>query len=193
MKPLARSRKLRFTPAILALALLLAALPTANAQSMPAPPATAPAGAAVVLTTTVEEGKKQLVATVTLNGKPVEKATVTFGVLRSFGTLVVGQDTTLDDGTAAVTFPASLPAGTAGELQIVAQVTAPPAIAGARTQTSFPGGQIVSASVPFGRALWAPQAPIGLIAVIMLLLAGAWGAYLFVAVQLVAIKKGASQ
>jgi hypothetical protein len=172
------------------------AMPGMDMSGMGAKPvatASAPAGVEVALSSTVEEGKKQLIATVKKDGKLLEGATVSFGAKRTFGRLVLGSDKTLDDGTAAVLFPTDLPGGPKGELELDAVVTAPLSLSGARTELTMTGGTIKeTASEPFPRALWAPSAPVALIAVIAALLAGAWGSYLFVVMQLVAIRRGAS-
>jgi hypothetical protein len=167
-----------------------AELTPANATSL----ATAPADVTVTLSTSVEEGKKQLVATVMKNGKPVEKATVSFGAKRTFGRLVLGTDVTLDDGTAAIAFPSDLPGNAKGELELDAVVNGPLSQWGARGTAIMPGGRVVEQPAEaFPRALWAPSAPLGLIGVIVLLLGGAWGAYLFVVAQLLSIYRGASK
>lgn len=148
--------------------------------------------AVVALSTKVEDGKKELVATVTLNGKPVENARVVFGASRTFGKLALGADVTLDDGTAAIVFPSDLPGNAAGVLVLTAEVQSPLAYAGARAEVSLAGGVPHAAAVEaYPRALWAPQAPLGLILVISVLMAGAWGTYLFVLWQLMSIRKGA--
>ena len=194
---------MRCVRAILLLLCLTLSLRLAQAQSAPAPAsatapvagatASAPAGVDVVLSTSVEEGKKQLVATVKKNGKLVEGATVSFGAKRLFGQLALGTDQTLDDGTAAIPFPSNLPGDANGELQFSATVTAPLSLSGARGEATMKGGLARPVmGEEFPRALWAPTAPIALIAVIALLLGGAWGAYLFVVLQLLVIRKGAA-
>jgi hypothetical protein len=156
--------------------------------------ATAPADVEVSLSTSIEEGKKQLIATVKRDGKPVEKATVMFAVQRTFGRLTLGTDVTLDDGTAAVPFPSDLPGNEKGELELSAMVTGPLSQWGAATESTMPGGRVrPPAQESFPRALWSPSAPLELIAVIAMLLCGAWGAYLFVITQLLMIRKGASR
>jgi len=167
--------------------------------------ATAPASAAaaalavaadvqVTLSTAVEDGKKQLIATVKRGGKPVENATVSFGAKRTFGRLVLGTDVTLDDGTAAVPFPVDLPGDAQGNLELSAMVQGPLSQWGASASATLPGGRPKEPPMDsFPRALWAPSAPVGLIAAIAVLVGGAWGAYLFVALQLIAIRKGASE
>src|SRR3989338_8895245 len=69
-----------------------------------------------------EEGKKVLIATVKLDGKPLERAQVFFSVQRSFGLLLLGKDETLEDGTAAVPYPETLPAAPNGKFQLVVEV-----------------------------------------------------------------------
>ena len=168
-------------------------------------PATAPATVAgtalaaaadvqVTLSTAVEDGKKQLIATVKRGGKPVENATVSFGAKRTFGRLVLGTDVTLDDGTAAVPFPADLPGDAQGNLELSAMVQGPLSQWGASASATLPGGRPKEPPVDsFPRALWSPSAPVGLIGAIAILVGGAWAAYLFVAFQLMAIRKGASE
>jgi hypothetical protein len=178
-----------------------AGLRGAGAQSAPmSMPLPAASGAAtlpraadveVTLRTDVEEGVKELVATVTRGGKPVANARVSFGARRSFGRLVLGTDVTLDDGTAAVAFPADLPGDEKGNLELNATVEGPLSAWGAATAAVMPGGR---AKAPpeenFPRALWSPNAPVGLIAAIAVLVGGAWAAYVFVGYQLMVIRKG---
>ena len=170
---------------------------TASAAA-PAPAAATTLAAAadvqVTLSTAVEDGKKQLIATVKRGGKPVENATVSFGAKRSFGRLVLGTDVTLDDGTAAVAFPSDLPGDAQGNLELDAKVQGPLSQWGASASATRAGGKPKEPPVDsFPRALWSPSAPVGLIAAIAVLVGGAWGAYLFVAFQLIAIRKGASE
>jgi hypothetical protein len=157
---------------------------------------TLPAAAEVQVTLSmdVEDGKKQLIATVKRAGKPVENARVSFGAKRSFGLLVLGTDVTLDDGTAAIPFPTDLPGDAQGNLELSATVQGPLSQWGAAAQATLAGGKPKEPPADsFPRALWAPAAPLGLIGAIAVLVGGAWGAYLFVAFQLIAIRKGASE
>ena len=181
------------------LLVLGAGLRAAPAQTVPAAPTPAATTAApatatdvqVTLSTAVEDGKKQLIATVKRAGKPVENATVSFGAKRTFGRLVLGADVTLDDGTAAIPFPADLPGDARGNLELNAMVQGPLSQWGASAEATLPGGMPKATPVEnFPRALWAPSAPLGLIVAIAVLVGGAWGAYLFVALQLIAIRKG---
>ena len=162
---------------------------------------------AIELKTTTEEGKKMIIATVTQDGKPVAGATVVFSVERSFGNLIIGQDQTLEDGSAAVEFPMRLPAGRAGKLKILAETKAPGESSGAKQEADVKASvesvaaraQLMAESAiarqmetdPFPRALWSPRAPAPLLITITAILVVVWGIYGFVAVQLVKIKQGA--
>ena len=138
-----------------------------------------------------EEGKKQIQATLTANGKPVENATVEFFVARTFGRLSIGKDQTLDDGTAQVIFPTDLPGNVSGELHVTAVVQVPTKYAGITAHSMFKGAAVVSESPePFPRALWAPSAPVLLIVTIVGILAAVWCIYAYVVAQLWAISKG---
>ena len=180
----------RAIPAILACIFCLC-FPAGKARA--APPATT--RPSISLTTTTEEGKRLLLATVTIDSKPVESATVSFGARRLFGTLLVGEEKTLDDGTAAVAFPADLPGGSGGMLEVTA--TLQPTNSGevpVKAVASFPTGAVAALSAAghsFPRALWAPQAPITLIAIIFGFVGAVWLTYVYVVLQLIRLKRGA--
>jgi len=158
-------------------------------SSLHAAPSTQPI---IALKSDVEEGKKMLVATVTLGDKPVEDAAVKFFARRTFGSLSIGTEKTLDDGTAAVPFPSDLPGGSSGKLDLVAEITQTETIAAARVESAFLGGKIVPhIQEQLPRALWAPNAPMTLIAGILTLMTGVWVTYLYVVLQLIKLKKGA--
>jgi hypothetical protein len=144
----------------------------------------------VSLTVVVEEGERQIRATVRSAEKPVENATVKFLVERSFGELLLGTDKTLDDGTAAVRFPADLPGGPDGELRLIAEVQPQPDAAPVRARTTAPAGTAAPAAdgiVP--RALWSTRTPLPLACTIAALLAGVWATYAYAAAQLLGIRR----
>lgn len=148
--------------------------------------------AQIAVSTRVEEGKKVLVATVTNKGKPVEGVRVAFSVERAFGWLLLGKDTTIDDGTAAVAFPEGLPGGSKGELHVRATAEDPAVYATLSGSATLTGARVVTTDVDaFPRAIWAPRAPIPLILTVCVLLTGVWSTYLFVVIQLARIAKGA--
>lgn len=165
-------------------------MPPEPADNMAAPQAPA-AKPTIALKLDTEEGKKVIVATVTQAAKPVEGAKVAFSVKRTFGDLQLGTEETLDDGTAAVAFPADLPGGADGTLQVIAEVKAPKELAGLRSQSVFDGAAKIHAEPePFPRALWSPRAPLGLVLTVFVLLGAVWSTYAYVVVQLLHIKKG---
>ena len=146
----------------------------------------------ISITTAIEEGKKVVLATVTLDEKPIEGVQVAFFVERTFGLLPLGTEETLDDGTAAVPFPQGLPGGANGDLRIVAEIKSPAEYAAVRGRTTLGGGIVIAPKAdPFPRAVWAPKAPLPLLVTIATLVGGVWCAYAYVFVQLMKIRKGA--
>ncbi len=200
-------------PLWIILPLLLAAATHAEAVGSSAPPA-------IALQRATEDGQEILLATVTRGGEPVEGASVTFTIERTFGALRLGQETTLDDGTAAVPFPAGLPAALDGRLLVRAEV------AGASTAALLPADaraasvddelsaagiplhqrllaralgdrlvrletpNVLLRSSPIPRALWAPRAPLALLVALVALLGGVWLTYGTVVYQLLRIRRG---
>jgi hypothetical protein len=160
----------------------------ASAADAPVP---TPAAVHVALAVTTEDKERIVRATVTLNGEPVENAIVQFAVRRSFGNLKLGDDKTLDDGTAAVKFPADLPGGATGELNLIAEVKDTAAYAGGCAELVAEGGARMAADADaFPRSLWTPHAPVPLLLVIFSLMAGVWITYGCVVLQLISIWKG---
>ena len=148
----------------------------------------------LALSTTTEGGKPTVNASVKLNGKPLENITLQFYAVRSFGNVLLGEDTTLDDGSAAVDFPTGLPGSADGQLHVFVKVKAPPQFADAASAAAlFPSNVQPPKEDPFPRALWAPQAPLLLMGTIIVLVAGVWLCYAFVIGQIVAIRRGAKQ
>ena len=137
-----------------------------------------------------EDGRRVLVATVVQAGKPVENAKVAFFAQRTFGALALGAEVTLDDGTAAVPFPTTLPGDERGRLQLGAQLAnRPKAAAPVRAEAQFEGGipfHIETQATP--RALWSSRAPVILLVNIALLVGLVWGAFAYVVLQLFRIR-----
>ena len=191
------------TALILALALPLAAHAADGMEGMdmsmhqhvmPAATTTAPASTGpaptIVVAPRVEEGKRMLGATVTLNDKPLVGAKVNFFVERTFGALDIGHDETLDDGVAMVKFPEGLPGGSVGKLHIIARVVGTPKYGVASGDATVPADIIVVPDPdPFPRAIWSPHAPIPLILTLTIALGGVWTTYIFVLLQLRALRK----
>jgi hypothetical protein len=164
--------------------LLLSGAATAlSADSLPRPD--------VAITVGDEEGQKVVRAMVTLQGKPLEGATVTIAVKRTFGLLPLGKDTTLDDGTAVAPFPADLPGDSKGLLHLVAEVAGTDQYTSAHGEVEVAGTAIpTKPQDPFPRALWAPHAPLPLLVSVFALLGGVWATYVFAISQVLAIRRG---
>jgi hypothetical protein len=136
-----------------------------------------------------------------------------------FGKLVIGEDKTLEDGSAAIAMPEGI-TGPRGELKITAQATLPDAAPGqtqASTEVAAPSSPAEPVAEPAAtpprvidaqftlkgeakflqeqefvpRALWAPKAPFALLATITVILVLVWGSYVFVVSQIIKIKLGA--
>ncbi len=144
----------------------------------------------IALRADTEDGKKVLVATVTKAGKPVENTKVVFFARRTFGALALGAEVTLDDGTAAVPFPATLPGDARGRLQLSAELAnRPKSAAPVRAESIFEGGlpfRAESQAAP--RALWSSRAPLILLVNITILVGLVWGAFAYAAFQLFRIR-----
>jgi Ni/Fe-hydrogenase subunit HybB-like protein len=180
----AHSHAIPATLGILLLACGVAAaapLSTARAQ-------TAQAKAVIELTRTVEDKQEMLVAKVSANGLPVKGATVAFSVRRTFGLMALGEDQTLDDGTAAVKYPAALPGDVTGELTFRVVLRSPPELNGSLAEVKLAGAPARPwRSVP-PRALWSSRVPLAVPAIIGFLVLCVWSTYAFVATQLAALR-----
>ena len=160
--------------------------PTSQPAAASAAPAATPT---VALSIVTDEGQNQVRATVKLGDHPLESAAVVFAVRRTFGNLVIGTDTTMDDGTAQTKFPQGLPGGATGQLQLLADVKPTDRYAAAHTEMFIGGGVVVPpVTDPFPRAFWAPHAPFWLILSISVLLGGVWTTYMFVVAQIIGIR-----
>ncbi len=145
---------------------------------------------AIALRASTEDGSKMLVATVTVAGRPAANLKVNFFAHRTFGPLGLGTDTTLDDGTAAVNFPSSLPGDAQGNLQLGAEVAGQ---SDTRVLAVIPGGvPFVPARDEVPRALWSSRAPWLVLGTVGLLIAIVWGAFLYAVCQLCGIRAAAA-
>lgn len=182
----------RLRPATLGIALLAcgvaAAAPWSVARAQTAQTAQAAQGKAVIeLTRTTEDKQEMLVAKVTANGLPVKGATVAFSVRRTFGLMTLGEDQTLDDGTAAVKFPTALPGDAKGELTFHVALQSPPELDGSAADVKLAGSPARPwPSVP-PRALWSSRVPLAIPVTIAFLLLCVWSTYAFVVTQLAAL------
>jgi hypothetical protein len=155
-----------------------------------------PGSVQVALSRQAKEDEDQLVATVTVDGRPLNGARVAFSVARTFSPMALGEEVTGPDGKAFVPYPSTLPGGPTGELAIAAEIVSPDRFAGVRGEAAMPGARAVHAEATSSqppRALWSSRAPLGVIISLSSLLAIVWSTYVFVIRQLVNIKKDGAE
>jgi Ni/Fe-hydrogenase subunit HybB-like protein len=134
-----------------------------------------------------EFGDKVLLATVTRGDEPIEGAQVQFLAERTFGALLLGEQTTSERGEAAVVFPGDLPGNLNWELRIIAEAALDDV--SVRAAAVFePGIAMPLPGDPFPRALWSHSAPWPIVLTIASLLAIVWSHFFFVIYQLVKIR-----
>lgn len=142
----------------------------------------------ITLEETVEDDERLIMATVTIDGEPLEGAVVQFGVVRTFGTINLGEEETWDDGIAYIAFPEGIPS-TTGEFEVVAHINESDDYTQAQTVASFPTDVKVSLiQGMFPQSLWSQRPLWPLVAVIVVLLTGVWSTYAFVFVQLIKVR-----
>ena len=140
-----------------------------------------------------EDGRPNVIVTVTQDQKPVANVGVTMLLHRSFGELTLGQDTTLDDGTAVAPFPPQLSPDPDGSWTVKVQLTSPDAMAGQEKEIRLaapPASETRGNQANLPRALWGRHAPISLILAVLALVGSAWAAYGYTLYQLFHLKKG---
>jgi hypothetical protein len=161
------------------------------AMAPPTQPATQPAPVVITARVGQEDGRQEVIATITSDSKPVANAGVAFQLQRSFGDLALGQDTTLDDGTAAAALPKELSPNPDGTWTFKIAITSPDALAG-QAQTlriqALIGATGTNQSAP--RELWARSAPWSLLITVLVLAGSAWIVYGYAVHQLRLIKQG---
>jgi molybdopterin-containing oxidoreductase family membrane subunit len=177
----------RVSAATLGIALLAcgvaAAAPWSAARAQ-----TAPAKAVIELTRATEGKHEMLVAKVTAAGRPVKGSTVAFSVARTFGRMALGEDQTLDDGTAAVAFPVGLPGDANGKLTFHVALRSPPELDSSAVDVTLAGARPRAWSSQPPRALWSSRVPVAIPATIAFLALCVWSTYAFVAAQLMAMR-----
>ena len=156
---------------------------------IPANSAGAQGAARIELRRASEGEEDMLVAAVTVGGRPAAGVTVAFFAQRHFGLLSLGEGETLDDGTAAVSFPRALPGNPRGDVRFRAAVLAPDAFAGAEAEAVMSGGVPARQDISeYPRALWSTRTPIGLLVGIIVLLLTVWSTYTFTIFQLLKLR-----
>ena len=142
--------------------------------------------ARIELSKASEGAEDMLVATVTLGGRPAPGVAVAFFAHRHLGLLSLGDDETLDDGTAAVAFPRAFPGDPSGNVRFRVTVLSPDSLAGTTAEATMSGGVPARRDVgELPRALWSTRSPVGLLVGITVLLLCVWSTYAFTLWQLV--------
>ncbi len=161
-----------------------------QAQAPAAAPVTPPELEAQL---TVEDGQPMLVAKIQRDQKPMAGARVSFFVRRTFGEIKLGEDSTLEDGTAAVPMPKGLPGLSDGQYSIRIRLVAPPDVDGIQKVVSIQAPKLKPGTPRVDeRTLWARRAPIPLLLVLVGILTLVWGSYGLVLRELFHLKKGDS-
>jgi hypothetical protein len=166
---------------------------TFSTASLAAAPAAQPHGAQLAVERTIEDGIDLLLITVTDgDGQPLEGVAVGAYIKRQFGELVIGRETTFDDGTAYIALPEDLPPAKSGRLSVLVRVIEAQGRAGPQAQIEVTGAPIAGADKPPfpHRALWASHAPLSLIATLVVLLGAVWTTYAYVLYQVKSLRKG---
>ncbi len=129
---------------------------------------------------------------------PVEDADVLFYVPRLFSDQIIGESE-LIEGKSQIEFPESIAGDTIGNITILARIeehdmygNVERKVANFRWGTTAPIEEdkslmTIQISIPT-RALWHTNAPLWMIVTLVLLLAGVWGHYIFVIVNLFKLK-----
>ena len=175
-------------PVVLSVALIVGGL-TMLAPAIPANSAGAQEAARVELRRASEGAEDMLVALVTVGGRPAAGVTVGFFAQRHLGLLSLGEDETLDDGTAAIAFPRALPGDLRGDVRFRVTVLSPDSLAGATAEAVMSGGVPTRRDVGESpRALWSTRSPTGLLVGISVLLLCVWSTYAFTVWQLLKLR-----
>lgn len=175
-------------PAALSVLLIAGGL-SVLAPAISANSAGAQQAARVELRRASEGAEDMLVASVTVGGRPVPGVGVGFFAQRHFGLLSLGEDQTLEDGTAAVPFPRGLPGDSSGTVRFRVGVLSPDSLAGAIAEAAISGGVPARKSTGEApRALWSTRTPTGLLVGITVLLLCVWSTYAFTIWQLVKLR-----
>jgi hypothetical protein len=143
--------------------------------------------AEISLSATHNDSEKIVVATVLeKTGKgpvPVPKVEVSFFIPRLFGLLPIGNGAIATDekGRAEAVFPKNLPGDKDGKVTVIAKIIDNDDYADAEASMVAPWGSPAQAdSKTLPRELWAPRAPLSLVAVFIALAGGVWAVFLYV-------------
>lgn len=124
---------------------------------------------------------------------PLKGIELRFYVQRMYGNMPASEENTVstdDKGEASFTFPKNIPGDTAGVVNITVRMEDNEQYGNVENNagTSW-GSPLAIIKDPFPRAIWAPNAPWGIVITLSTLFSGVWLTYCFILWQLRAIKK----
>lgn len=121
---------------------------------------------------------------------PFAEGEVKLYVPRMFSLLPIGDITTDEDGYGELKFPTDLPAGTTGELTVIARIEEDENFANAEASipTSW-GVKIDAQASKLPRALWSPDAPLWMVITFVILMGGVWYHYGLIVYELIRVHR----
>lgn len=121
--------------------------------------------------------------------EPINEEELPIFVQRMFSQLKVGE-VFLEEGEGSIEFPSDIPGDTLGMLQVAAKFVDHDDYAFVSKSETLKWGVVTNHhEIYHPRSLWTQVAPIWMIVTLSIMLAGVWGHYIFVIVQLIKIKK----
>ncbi|MBX9851339.1 MAG: polysulfide reductase NrfD [Cytophagaceae bacterium] len=123
-------------------------------------------------------------------GKPLQNVDLSFYAKRTFGLLPLGDVTSDSVGKAGIQISRKFPPGdTLGNIKIIARIEDSDIVKDTSAYTIIQSEIRFPSRTPFPRSVWAPHAPLWLIATFILLLGGVWITYAYVIKTIINIKK----
>jgi hypothetical protein len=121
---------------------------------------------------------------------PAADEDIYFYVSRMFSDLPVGEEFLDDNGEASIEFPDDIPGDFAGYLEVIVRFDDNWMFGTVEKREQVQWGTATHHEIPESyRALWSQIAPLWMIITLSIMLAGVWGHYLFVIIQLVRIRR----
>jgi len=121
---------------------------------------------------------------------PAADEDIYFFVSRMFSDLPVGEEFMDENGEISIEFPDDIPGDFEGNLEVIVRFDDNWMFANVEKRERVQWGTATHHQIPASyRALWSQIAPLWMIVTLSILLAGVWGHYLFVIIQLVRIRK----
>jgi hypothetical protein len=120
---------------------------------------------------------------------PLNEVEIPIYVKRMFSDLKIG-DVYLEEGEGTFEFPENIPGDTLGMVQILAKLIDDEDYAYVEKSEDIDWGVVTSHhEIYHPRSLWTQVAPVWMIVTLTIMLAGVWGHYIFVIIQLIRLKR----